>query len=277
MCDYCNTKLHSDGQPLLSVGPWAENKLHYLNYYTSLFTSSMKKRWGETAYIDLFSGPGLCSIRTNANKVIEGSPLIALSQKTAFSHYVFVDSDENHIEALDRRIPEFAPASHKLTLHGDCNDPVVLEKITQFVPENALCLAFIDPFKWDIVFDTIQTLTTSRRVDIILTFQTGGMQRGAGYGPVSLNRFFGDDGKWNEIYNTALKGRKIRALLDYYMQRLSTLDYLQQNYPSEVAVVNSKNRPIYYMVFASKHPRGQDFWQKAIQRTATGARKLPGF
>lgn len=277
MCVYCDPKLHSDGQPLLSIGPWAENKLHYLNYYASLFTSGMKKHWREIAFLDLFSGPGLCSLRTNSVKVIEGSPLIALSQKTAFSHYVFVDSDESHVKALKKRIREFAPASRKLPLHGDCNDPAVLEKIMQFIPGNALCLAFIDPFKWDIAFETIQTLTASRRVDIMLTFQTGGMQRGASYSPASLNRFFGDKGKWHEIYTTALKGRKIRALLDYYRQRLSTLDYLEQNYPSEVAIVNSKNRPIYYMVFASKHPLGQDFWQKAIQRTAKGARKFPGF
>ena len=277
MCIFCSTKLHPDGQAILSIGPWAENKLHYLNYYASLFTSGMKKHWGETAFIDLFSGPGLCALRTNQVKVIKGSPLIALSQKTAFSRYVFVDSDESHIAALEKRMRELAPQSKKLLLRGDCNDPEILDKIMQFIPENALCLAFIDPFKCDIAFNTIQTLTTSRRVDIILTFQIGGMQRGAGYSPVSLNRFFGDKGKWHEIYTTTSKGRKIRALLDYYRQRLSTLDYLDQNYPSEVAIVNSKNRTIYYMVFASKHPLGQDFWQKSILRTAGGARKFPGF
>lgn len=277
MCDYCETKLHSDGQPLLSIGRWAENKLHYLDYYASLFTSGMKNRWRDIAYIDLFSGPGLCVVRNKENNIVKGSPLIALSLKNAFSHYVFVDSDENHVKALNSRMLDFATSSQKKVLLGDCNDTRVIKQITNFIPEDALCLAFVDPFKCDIAFKTIQTLTESRKVDIILTFQIAGMQRGAGYAPTSLNRFFGDNGEWNQIYTSTPKGRRVRALLDYYKNQLSTLDYLDDYYPSEVAVLNSRNRAIYYMVFASKHPRGQDFWQKAIQKSATGARKLPGF
>jgi three-Cys-motif partner protein len=278
MCKYCSPELHGDGQSLLNLGQWAENKLYYLDYYASLFTSGMKQ-WKETAYIDLFAGPGLCSLRTDTSrpKVVDGSPMVALSQKYPFTHYVFVDSDTSHVSALKLRSRAVAPNSHKRILCGDCNDAAVLTEIVQFIPSQALCLAFIDPFNWNIDFDTVRTLATSRRLDIILVFQLGGIKRAVEYNPASLSQFFGDGGKWHDICTSTPPAGRTRALLDYYKQRLSTLGYLGQNYPSEVPVVNTKNVPLYYMVFATKHPRGQDFWQKSIQRTASGARKLPGF
>lgn len=277
MCKYCASTLHSDGQPLLSLGKWAANKLYYLGYYASLFTTGMKGRWRETTYLDLFAGPGLCSLRTDTSTVVSGSPLIALSQNNPFTHYVFVDSDRSHVSALSARSQGLATASLKLIRCGDCNDAKILAEIVHFIPANGLCLAFIDPFAWEINFETMRTLTASRRIDIILVFQVGGMKRAIESSPVSLNQFFGDRGEWSTVYASVSPRQRTRALLDYYRRRLSTLGYLGQNYPSEVPVVNTKNVPLYYMVFATKHPRGQDFWQKAIQRTAAGARKFPGF
>jgi three-Cys-motif partner protein len=203
--------------------------------------------------------------------------MVALSQKYPFTHYIFVDSDINHVSALELRSRGVAPNSLKRILRGDCNDSTVLKEIVQFIPSQALCLAFIDPFNWNIDFDTVRTLATSRRLDIILVFQLGGMKRAMQYNPASLSRFFGDDGKWHEVYTSTPPHSRTSVLLEYYKQRLSTLGYLGQNYPSEVPVVNTKNVLLYYMVFATKHPRGQDFWRKSIQRTANGARKFPGF
>jgi len=276
LCEHCSPQLHTDGYPLLSLGPWASEKLHYLDYYAALFTQGMKNQWETTAYIDLFAGPGLCMLGNGVSHVVEGSPLVALRQRTPFTHYVFVDTDKGHAQALDSRSRGLAPNSAKLVRVGDCNDASVLADILAFIPAEALCLAFIDPFSWKIHFDTVSALTRSRRVDILLVFQLGGIKRAVEARPASLNRFFGDEGAWQTVYRSALPRRDTRAMLDYYRRRLSTLGYLKENYPSEVAVVNTKNVPIYYLVHATRHPRGQDFWRKAIQRTADGKRKLPG-
>jgi len=242
-----------------------------------MFATGMKKKWPNTAYLDLFSGPGLGSFGANVPEVIDGSPLLALGIPDSFSHYVFVDSDESHIQALEYRTRSLAPSSRKLILRGNCNDPSVLDTIRRFVPTSALCLAFIDPFTWDISFDTIRTLTDSRQVDIILICMVGLMKRAAQYSPTSLDRFFGDNGEWNSLYMAARRRERTRALLDHYANRLKTIGYLGEAYPSEVVVKNTKNVPLYYLVFASRNPKGQDFWRKATQRTTTGMRRMEGF
>ena len=274
LCEFCAPKLHSDGYPILKLGRWSRNKLFHLKYYASLFSTGMKGRWSRRAYLDFFAGPGLCLFQ---NIVDDGSPLAALKQEDPFTHYAFVDSDLTHIEALEKRSIGLATGSAKLTLLGNCNDSAILKKVLDFVPEQALCLMFVDPFKWDIDFETIREVTGARRTDIILVFHIGSMKRVIGSGNRSPDRFFGDQGEWYHIYQSVLPSGRTRALLDYFKHRLSTLGYQEGHFPSEVPVLNTKNVPLYYLIFASKHPRGQEFWRKSIQRTVDGGRRLPGF
>lgn len=276
MCDQCAAQLHEDGYPLLSLGPWARHKLYYLEYYLSLFTVGMKNKWAQRAYIDIFAGPGLCLMRDSADGVIDGSPLIALKQKVPFTHHVFVDTDPRHTKALEARSKGLAVNSKKCFLQGDCNDSIVLHTILDCVPQVALSLLFIDPFIWNIHFNSLKLLTSARKTDLIVTFQVGGMKRAVQYEPKSLDSFFGDHGEWSDIYRTAGPNGGTRALLDYYKKRLSTLGYLEEHYPSEVPVFNTKHVPLYYLVFASKAPRGQQFWNEAVKKTAEGQRRLPG-
>lgn len=276
MCDKCFAQPHSDELPLLKFHPWTPEKLHYLDRYASLLTQGMKNKWPERAYLDLFAGPGLGLLKSKLSKVIDGSPLAALKQPEPFTHYVFVDSDKSHISSLEKRAESLAPSSKKMFIYGNCNDSAVLAQIKQFVPTNALSLAFIDPFTWDIAFDTVCALTERRNVDIILICMVGPMKRAAQYSPASLDRFFGDDGEWNSLYMATRPRERTRVLLDHYANRLKTIGYLGEAYPFEVVVKNTKNVPLYYLVFASRNPRGQDFWKKTIQRTATGMRRMPG-
>ena len=37
---------------------------------------------------------------------------------------------------------------------------------------------------------------------------------------------------------------------------------------------NTQGAPMFYMLFASRHPKGLDFWSKASERTAGGQRKM---
>lgn len=277
MCKSCTANPHNDGHPLLELGPWSRKKLFHLEYYAKLFSTGMKFIWKERAYIDLFAGPGLYLVRTRPPQVVDGSPLRALKQDDPFSHYVFVDSDPTHTRALEQRIVGLAEGSSKRVLPGNCNDPAVLSEILRFVPRRALCLTFIDPFAFNIEFNTLRELTKARRTDIILVFQTGGLKRAVDSGTASVDGFFGDRGQWRSVYESALPSSRTRALLDYYRGQLSQLGYLRDYYPSEVPVTNTRSVPLYHLVFASKHRRGKDFWNKSIQQTEDGMRRMAGF
>lgn len=74
----------------------------------------------------------------------------------------------------------------------------------------------------------------------------------------------------------APRGTKTRAILDYYEATLASLSYGRQNVDDRVLMLNSKNTALYHLVFASKHPRGRDFWQKAPLRLPSGQRVMEG-
>ena len=59
-----------------------------------------------------------------------------------------------------------------------------------------------------------------------------------------------------------------RVLLDAYTNELKTIGY---NYIRDrVMVANSRNLTLYYLMFASKHERGADFWDKVTDRKQSG-------
>jgi hypothetical protein len=66
-----------DGLPTRESGSWVVEKLDYLKRYIDVFETSMRdKLWRRRHYIDLFAGPGKCSVPKGA--VYLGSPLLAL-------------------------------------------------------------------------------------------------------------------------------------------------------------------------------------------------------
>jgi len=62
----------NDGLPIRDSGAWIETKHKLLTYYSDLFATGMKNRWTNRVYLELFSGPGRCLIRTT-NKEDFGS------------------------------------------------------------------------------------------------------------------------------------------------------------------------------------------------------------
>jgi len=90
----------ADGLRTMPVGPWAEKKYSHIKLYIELFSTGMKKIWQYRVYVDLFSGPGKVQVR-NTEKILLGSPLLALGIRDKFSHHVFCDQNPIHI-ALDQ-------------------------------------------------------------------------------------------------------------------------------------------------------------------------------
>ncbi|MSQ33624.1 MAG: three-Cys-motif partner protein TcmP [Dehalococcoidia bacterium] len=137
LCELCSSELHSDGHPLLELGPWSQQKIFYLQRYADMFSTGMKNHWPTRAYIDLFAGPGIYRVRSSPDEVNDGSSLVVLKQKTPFTHYAFVDSDEGHVKALQARMANLAPGSQKKAFPGNCNDLGIVSQLLAFIPRNA--------------------------------------------------------------------------------------------------------------------------------------------
>jgi hypothetical protein len=61
-------------------------------------------------------------------------------------------------------------------------------------------------------------------------------------------------------------------MLDLYENQLKKLGYLHVN--DDARMINSKGSTIYHIVFASKHPTGEDFFRKISRRTYRGQQRL---
>jgi three-Cys-motif partner protein len=259
----------SDGELILAVGRWSKDKLFYIGRYCDIFSGGMKEKWPNRTYIDLFAGPGMCLVQTT-KKEIKGSPLLALSCRVPFSHYFFNDIDPDVIKSLKVRT-----AAHSSVVieyfNKDCN--VVVDELLQKLPSSSLDFCFIDPFNWEISFDSIRKLTANRRMDLAVTFHIGNIKRVADNPPQELIDFF-PDRSWQQAYEkAAVTGKpKGHVLLEAYKSGLADLGY--KDIRDYVLELNRNNVPLYHLIFASKHRRGADFWDKIAGRSEAGQLRM---
>lgn len=254
-----------DGLPARVVGPWVDQKVHYVDRYSTMFATGMKNRWARRAYVELFAGPGL-SFDRHHRRFIDGSAIRALERE--FTDYVFVDIDPTAANALNQRIDLKASSKGKKiqVFVGDCNAAV--EPIRGELPAGAITLAFIDPTTWQVTFDAISRLTAGRQVDLLFTFHAATMRRMVTANPPALTAFFGT-ADWQDAL-TLPREEQTLALLRLYNERLQTIGYQPGSSELAVAVRNTVNRAIYHLVLFSKHPLGVDFWLKARGKTESG-------
>ena len=181
-----DTKLASDGLPAIGQGPWSRDKLHFVSRFAEMFSTGMKNRWHTRLYVDLFAGPGLCLDKTTGEE-FEGSPMLALGCKTPFTHLYLNDQNHDFVNALKQRQEAKFPDSQVSYYGLDCNEAA--SAIYRSLPSGALVLCFIDPWTYEVTFDSLAALCQHRSIDLIVTFHSTAIKRNAHH----------------EIHSTAIK------------------------------------------------------------------------
>ncbi len=258
-----------DGLPVRPSGSWIKRKHHFLKEYAKIFTTGMGNKWsGRLTFLDLFAGPGKCSIEKNEFEEI-GSPLIALQYP--FGKYIFVEESPDLIEALRQRCSQSPKVQTIDFIEGDANG--VIKDVIKQIPSAYLSLAFIDPTDIDIHFATVRALAAlNNGVDLILNIQYGmdvkrNFVRYRGQGEASkLQRFLGMDFDLSTLKDP-------RDVIEAYKIRISGLGYETVEF-RDITVKNSNNAQMYFLLFASKHPRGLDFWEKITKKDEQGQGEL---
>lgn len=265
-----------DGLVVRESGVWIEEKFYYLERYLRVFSVGMKNLWPDQLYyIDLFSGPGRCLIREN-QKELEGSPFLAL--KYNFRKYFLFENDPDCLNALTRRVEKLPGEIRKKVeiIPGDCNEEVSKTKF----PVSGLGLAFIDPTGISqIAFETVRRLTENRKLDLLINFPEGmGIRMNLHHytrnEENALNTFLGSD-RWKRRFQQTPTSfeQACREIANEYLENLAGLGYLDMD-SDWVPVKTNQNALLYYLFFASKHPRGTDLWHKIGRIDPHGQRKL---
>lgn len=269
----------SDGLPVRDSGIWAKEKLYYLERYLDIFSVGMLQRWhGKIYYVDLFAGPGQCLIAETGEE-FDGSPLRAL--KFHFAKYFFFESDPACFEALETRIRARAPEKLRNIelIRNDCN-----KQIDRVKPlTGALGLVFVDPTGISpIAFETIRKLTANRKIDLIINFHEGmgirmNIHQYSKKEQSALKQFVGSDRSIKQFRTAPSSIDQVcREITNEYRDNLRGLGY-QVVDGDQIPIKTEKNALLYYLLFASKDPRGNDFWRKISLIDPHGQRRLPGF
>jgi len=268
--------LGSDGLPVRKVGPWSQDKHHFLKNYMAAFTTAMKRKWGGLSYVDLFVGPGLCRIR-GTSKEIDAPPLLALEAPKPFDALYFVDKSADAIHALESRLRGHGSDIPAHTYVGDCN--VEVDRLERDLSADHLHLAFIDPTGLHVWYDTLRKLTRRRKVDLIISLMDRlDLTRNIRdyYYPnqdSNLDRFLGMGAQWRYEFDS-LPNQDAEHVsnwfLNLYQRRLRKIGYCHFGQPRRI----SGSGPFYLLFFASKHPLGAKLWDETSGTDRGGQRSF---
>ena len=280
-----------DGLPARTFGKWTTAKIDYLQRYIDLFETSMRnKPWCARCYLDLYAGAGKFKVEGQSGFHL-GSALVGITTKHPFTNYFFTDKSQENIDILTKRCQPAISIKKKFYV-GDANIKVkeIIEEIKSLERNRSneqwtsLNLAFLDPDGLELEWKTIEILASLSKMDLIIYYSQSGLTRNFDNcinldTETDIDRFFGDR-EWRNIYKISQHGKSQglhRKLIDYYKHKLSTLGYADVRDVEDGAeplMKNSKEAPLYRLIFASKHAKGHDFWNIVIKKDAFGQGKL---
>ncbi len=210
-----------------------------------------------------------------------GSPVLAAESDPHFEKCVFVESEPLLQEALETRT---APIRDRVRIvAGNCNDASVVTHIRRELPSAALSVTFVDMLGLDVWFTTLETLTSGRRMDLLITLQVSDLTRNAASAsaeqqdPERFDRFFGSP-NWRRVVEDGTLRRTSNAdlataLTEFYTQRLASIGY-PHVYELHVLMKNTRNAPLYRLVLAAKHERAVEFFRSIAEIEHSGQRGL---
>lgn len=281
----CHVSLDADGLRARCVGDWYADKLHYVSRYAGIFTKGMKYKWPHLVYLDLFAGPGRCRVKPKG-QFDDGSPLTAL--KLGFTHYYFSDLSNDAVAALQARCLKVAREDQYVLVQlGDANTLAKgLNAEVKKLGRETLAFAFIDPPGTEMRYDSIASLTAGLPMDLLIFFPLQmNIQRQAHYRRADT----AENAQWDAYFGTN-EWRCLRSGHQLYELYLAQLRKLGYQYFGEGKVVRDRRRgtlprgpsrpgrgggnKLYILIPASKHKRGEEFWNKATPEDAARQRDL---
>lgn len=274
-----------DGLPLRCVGHWANEKIYYLTQYFGIFAMGMNKKWkGRLRYIELCSGPGRCSTRDGNEQ--DGTAL-AIVNHPAFQYVkeaIFIDYNETAVNTLNQRIAAVHQDTKARSILGDYNQLETIRSAILQRPFDGLTLCLVDPTDCSIPFSTIRIILeeTQQKCDLIITFfDKTDFHRNAVEATLyptyaklrqKYENFLGDSHFFDD-------SRVIAAAKNGNHSELSK--HFRNKYAEQLAKEGLKYQDtvqigrLYHMLFATRHIRGMDFWNKAKQFEPNGQGTLP--
>lgn len=270
--------LEDDGQYLPEIGEQSLTKIRLHNAYISMFTTAMRSKWPQLAYLGLYSGAGRARLR-ETGEIVETSALGSLRVQHPFTKHIFVDSDDRCVRALQARVNALEGKRDVTILQADVLEalPRVVEAMPSYsATHGLLSFCFVDPFSADLDFRIFRELGGRYRMDFLVLLMLGLDAR------TNFRRYYQDpddtriarlvdDENWRQEWRERglSKGNRIHFLLEKFDQAMAGIGYQTQR-PSEAHPVRVMGKSVflYSLVLYSKSELGQKFWRATRQGTS---------
>jgi three-Cys-motif partner protein len=181
-----------------------------------------------------------------------------------------IESDPLSAGTLKDRVAALGQDSLCTVMACDCNHELAVRAVRE-ISHDALSLMFVDLLGTEVRMETLRAMTADRQIDLVVTWPEMDVVRNRGQMLEQEDRwngFFGTPA-WKPLVRSLGPARRLRALQRLYVEELRRHGYQYTKYVGSVR--NQKGHALYRPLFASKHPLGLDFWEKAsATRAAQG-------
>lgn len=249
-----------DGLKREIVHHWVEEKHARLRKFVDISWGVRRRFEGNCTYIDLFCSVGRARV-LETGVIVDGSALAAAKTAAArlpFREIHIGDLEPDHVEAHAARLSQ-AGFSNVVTYIGPAEETVL--QLAPKLNKKALHLALLDPYNLEALpFSVIATLGSYKCMDLLIHVSAQDLQREA-FGKKNFARLDRFAPGWRDHVDLTQRCDIYRQqFLGYWRDKIRALGY--PVYDTMEDVRGDKNQPLYWLFFASKHPKGQEFWDK---------------
>jgi len=173
-------------------GNWTEEKLKrlkkYLLEYTKIFAKSSKARYFHTIYVDAFAGTGYRDISKSGNihdimfpelaeedtqEFLKGSASIALEIEPPFNEYLFIESDPEKSEELQKLKSKFPHLADRIKIETKDANKYLRQWCDETNWNRFRAVVFLDPYGMQVEWSLIEAIAHTKAIDLWLLFPLG--------------------------------------------------------------------------------------------------------
>lgn len=172
-----------------------EKKLQLVAHYLERYATALKNQRFERLYIDAFAGTGAWTKRKKSSEpqlalldvddIKEGSARRALRVEPPFDRYIFIEKSRRKSSVLRRLGQEFPTRADRIEVVTKDANEALRELCRRIDWQKSRAVVFLDPFGFEVKWETVVVLAQTRAVDLWYLVPTG----------IGINRQITTDGR----------------------------------------------------------------------------------
>ena len=260
-------------------GSWTQEKLRILDGYLGAYTTALKDQPFQLIYVDAFAGEGFWRPGSEYatddygefGDLLKGSATMALEvQDKPFDRLVFIEKDPERCKSLQALSAQH-PGRDIQVITDDAN--LALPAFCNRMGNFERAVVFLDPYAANVAWDTVEAIARTMKIDCWILFPLMAINRmmpTANEPPPQwanrLDTVFGGREHWQNLYQPSAqltmfddtprleRGSGGNRIPELYRDRLRSV--FHRVAPTQRALRNSKNAPIFELFFAAGNPVG---------------------